>query len=95
MNNYSDSKVINVGSGQDTSIKELAQIIKKITGYKGRIAYDLTKPDGNAQRSLDGSKIRTFGWQPTTSLEEGIRETYLWYMKCISSGDQRMRGEFS
>ena len=95
MNNYDDSKVINVGSGRDTSIKQLAQIIKKITGYKGRIVYDRTKPDGNARRSLDGSKIRSLGWQPTTPLEEGVRKTYLWYMKHVSSDDPELRGGFS
>ena len=95
MNNYDDSKVINVGSGRDTSIKQLAQIIKKITGYQGRIVYDRTKPDGNARRSLDGSKIRSLGWQPTTPLEEGVRKTYLWYMKHVSSDDPELRGGFS
>ena len=95
MNNYDDSKVINVGSGRDTSIKQLAQIIKKITGYKRRIVYDRTKPDGNARRSLDGSKIRSLGWQPTTPLEEGVRKTYLWYMKHVSSDDPELRGGFS
>ena len=81
MKKYKDNEVINIGSGKDTSIKELAQVIKKVTGYKGDLFFDRTKPDGNPQRSLDGEKMKVFGWEPTTSLEEGIKKTYLWYKK--------------
>ena len=81
MKKYKDNEVINIGSGKDTSIKELAQVIKKVTGYKGDLFFDQTKPDGNPQRSLDGEKMKVFGWEPTTSMEEGIKKTYLWYKK--------------
>lgn len=81
MKKHNDSEVINIGSGHDTTIKELAKIIKKITGYKGKIVYDRTKPDGSLRRSLEGSKMKLLGWQPTTSLEEGIKKTYLRYIK--------------
>ena len=81
MKNQNFSDIINIGSRKDTTIKELAEIIKKIMGFNGDIICDQTKPDGNFRRSLDGSKMRTFGWQPATSLEEGIKKTYLWYKK--------------
>jgi len=81
MKNHQCSDITNIGGQKDTTIKELAEIIKKIMGYSGDIIFDQTKPDGNFRRSLDGSKIKNFDWQPATSLEEGIKKTYLWYKK--------------
>lgn len=76
--NYSD--LINVGSGADLTIKELALMIKEITGHVGEIVWDTNKPDGTSRKILDISKIKSLGWAPKTQLWEGIRETYTWYL---------------
>ncbi len=79
MNNFSDSTHINVGVGDDVSITELAEIIKDITGFKGRIVYDKTKPDGTPRKLLDVSRLFSLGWRPKYSLEEGLKLTYNWF----------------
>lgn len=83
MNTYSGDDVINIGRGTDTSIKELARIIKNSTGFKGRVVYDKTKPDGMQKRLLDITKITALGWKAKTGLEEGLRLTYKWYKKSM------------
>lgn len=70
---------VNIGTGKDILIKDLALMIKEIVGFKGQIAYDTSKPEGTPRKLLDISKIRELGWEPKTSLEEGIRKTYEWY----------------
>ena len=67
---------VNIGRGEDVKIKELALLIKKIVGYGGEIRYDPSKPDGTPRKLLDISRITSLGWQPRTSLEEGIRKSY-------------------
>ena len=74
---------VNIGSGVDYSIRELAETIRNITGFQGRIKWDTTKPDGTPQKLLDTSRINQAGWMPKTSLEEGIRRTYAWYLDHI------------
>jgi len=79
--NYKDvGEFINVGMGEDIKIKELASITQKIVGYEGEIKYDLSQPDGTPRKLLDVSLLKSLGWQPKTSLEEGIRYTYDWYL---------------
>jgi GDP-L-fucose synthase len=78
--NYEDiGEFINIGSGEDIKIKDLAEIIKKIVGYKGEIKFDTSKPDGTPRKLLDVSKIKSLGWRPKVELEKGIRLTYEWY----------------
>jgi GDP-L-fucose synthase len=79
LENYDDEIAINVGTGKDISIKELAELIKGIVGFEGRIDWDSSKPDGTPRKLLDISRITGLGWKPTISLEEGIRSTYDWY----------------
>lgn len=79
MNNYDSSEIINVGSGVDYSIKELAEMISDIVGYDGKIIWDTTKPDGMLKRLLDVDKLTNLGWTTTTSLEEGLKLTYAYY----------------
>jgi len=81
MNIYESSEIINIAGGSDISITELAGLIKEITGFKGRIVYDKTKPDGIPRRLLDASKITALGWGPGTMLEKGLKLTYEWYKK--------------
>lgn len=73
-------EIVNVGSGVDLPIRELAEIVRKTTGFRGEIVWDRTKPDGTPRKQLDVCRIRRFGWEPTISLEEGIRRTYAWYI---------------
>lgn len=77
---YESEEIINVGVGKDITISELAALIKRIVGYEGEIIYDDTKPDGTPQKLLDVSRLFSLGWQPKTSLEEGIRQTYAWFL---------------
>jgi len=85
MNNYSESAVINVGSGEESSIKELALLIRDVTGFKGEINFDESKPDGAPRKLLDSSRIRKLGWQPKTDFENGIRQTYEWYTEHVGT----------
>lgn len=79
--NHLENKHYNVGTGIDYSIQELAEGIAKTVGYKGKIVWDTSKPDGVGQKLLDSSKFLSLGWKPTVSIEEGLRKTYEWYQK--------------
>lgn len=76
MNNYSGSQHVNLGSGFEVSILELAQLIMKIVEFKGELVFDSSKPDGTFRKILDTTKLNNLGWKPKISLEEGIRSTY-------------------
>jgi GDP-L-fucose synthase len=80
MKNYSDEQHVNVGTGEDISIKDLAYLVKEIVGYNGEIVNDLTKPDGTPRKLLDVTKLTNTGWKAKTSLEEGIKQVYNWYL---------------
>jgi GDP-L-fucose synthase len=71
---------INVGTGRDVSIADLAQTIAQVTGFEGRISFDTTKPDGTPRKLLDVSRLTNMGWTASIQLEEGIRQTYDWYL---------------
>jgi len=81
MNHYEDTEIINIGVGKDITIRELAELIQDIVGFKGSIQYDLSKPDGTPRKLLDVSRLRSLGWQPKISLREGIEMTYRWYVE--------------
>ena len=83
MQNYTDNQWINVGTGEDISIQELANTVKQVVGYQGQIVWDTTKPDGTPRKLLDVSKINTLGWKAKTNLVEGIQQTYQWYLDNI------------
>jgi GDP-L-fucose synthase len=76
MKNFNDSGFVNVGTGIDLSIHELAERIAKITGYQGDIVYDTTKPDGMPRKLMDVSRLSEMGWTFNISLDEGLRKTY-------------------
>ncbi|HOP74618.1 MAG TPA: GDP-L-fucose synthase [Bacillota bacterium] len=81
MNHYNESDIINIGTGKDISIKELADLLKTIIGFQGEFQWDNSKPDGTPRKLLDVSKINRLGWKAKVSLEEGIRKTYQWYLE--------------
>jgi GDP-L-fucose synthase len=80
-------ELINIGTGKDITIGDLALIIRDIVGFKGEIVWDSTKPDGTPKKLLDISRIKALGWGPKTSLEEGISKTYEWYLKTMISNE--------
>jgi GDP-L-fucose synthase len=80
LENYDDEVAINVGVGEDITIREVAELIKKIVGYSGSIDWNTSKPDGTPRKLLDVQRITSLGWKATTSLESGIESTYDWYV---------------
>lgn len=81
MNNYDGSEIVNVGTGEDVTIKELAELIRDTVGYKGELEWDTTKPDGTPRKLLDVSKIHNLGWKHSIELKDGIQNTYEWYQE--------------
>jgi len=81
MDKYDDSKQINIGSGHEVSIKDLASKISNAVGFKGEIIWDSSKPDGTMRKVLDSSKITELGWKPLISLDQGIASTVEWYLQ--------------
>ena len=81
MENYDGEEIINVGVGADVSIAELASLLKQVVGYKGEIMFDSSKPDGMMKKLLDVAKLSALGWRSKISLEDGIRNTYRWFVE--------------
>lgn len=88
MNNYSEEIHVNVGTGEDISIHELALIIKDVVGFTGNLKYDGTKPDGTPRKLLDVTRLNQSGWSYKTSLREGIEKVYQWYLQ---NGSDKIR----
>jgi len=85
MENYNDSEIVNVGCGEDQTIRVLAETISEVVGYSGSLAFDSTRPDGTPQKILDISKIRVLGWTPEIPLIKGLEQVYQWYTEQESS----------
>ena len=79
MKTWSDEEPINIGTGTDVMISELAKLIAEIVGFSGRFVFDGSKPDGTPRKLLDVSKLAALGWRPQIELQTGIRQTYDWY----------------
>ena len=88
LQNYDDERIVNVGWGEDVTIRELAQIVMSAIGYSGRLIFDTTKPDGTPRKLLDVSRLSSLGWQPRISLRDGIERTYAWFTE--HSADARL-----
>jgi GDP-L-fucose synthase len=78
---YDSPEIVNVGCGEDISIRELAEVICDVVGFDGELTWDKTKPDGTPRKLLDVSKLRSLGWTPTIPLRAGIARTYDWFLK--------------
>jgi GDP-L-fucose synthase len=85
---YDGDIALNVGVGEDQTIKALAELIKEVVGFTGTINWDMSKPDGTPRKLLDVSRIEALGWKAQISLEEGIRNTYHWFLS--NSADERL-----
>jgi len=81
MRKYNESEIINVGTGNDLTISQLANMVKTAINFKGKIKWDTTKPDGIPKKLLDVTKLHKLGWRPKTSLEQGIKNEYEWYLQ--------------
>ncbi|HYL78086.1 MAG TPA: GDP-L-fucose synthase [Bryobacteraceae bacterium] len=80
MRNYDHSEIVNVGVGKDATIREIAELICRVTGYEGRLVFDASKPDGTPRKVLDISRLQALGWSAHIGLEDGIRQTYEWFV---------------
>jgi GDP-L-fucose synthase len=80
MENYTDSEIINIGSGQDQTIAAIAQLIAEVVGYPGKLTFDPSYPDGTPRKWLDTSRLNALGWQPRMPLQEGLERTYACYL---------------
>lgn len=78
---YSGDRIVNIGTGNDVSIRELAELIRGVVGYEGEITWDASKPDGTPRKLLDVSKIRELGWSAQTSLYDGVEASYRWFLE--------------
>lgn len=85
LDNYDQPEPINVGTGEDLTIRELAMLVKGVVGFEGELVWDSSKPDGTPRKQLDTRKINQLGWNPTISLMNGVRDTYAWYLKHVDS----------
>ncbi|MBT5086186.1 MAG: GDP-L-fucose synthase [Deltaproteobacteria bacterium] len=79
MENYNDSEIVNIGCGEDQTIRVLAETIREVVGYSGSLEFDSSRPDGTPQKMLDISKIRVLGWTPAIPLKNGLEQVYQWY----------------
>lgn len=83
MKNYNSSDIINLGYGEDYTIKEIVEIIKDVVGYDGNITWDTTKPNGTPKRILDSTKLFNLGWKPNIELKSGLKEAYNWFVENV------------
>jgi GDP-L-fucose synthase len=81
MREYEDPDIINVGVGRDISVRELAELIREVVGYEGRIDHDTSRPDGTPRKLMDVSRLTGLGWTASIPLEEGVRRTYEWFLE--------------
>jgi GDP-L-fucose synthase len=85
MENYNEPEIINVGSGDDTTIADLAALMQRIVGFTGSLVFDSSKPDGTPRKLLDISRLNTLGWRPAIDLESGVASTYKWFLDHVES----------
>jgi len=81
MEHYRESDIVNIGVGQDLTIRELAKMMARVTGFQGRLSFDPSQPDGTPRKLLDVSRLTALGWQARMPLEEGLRRTYQWFCR--------------
>jgi GDP-L-fucose synthase len=88
-NSYDSSEHLNIGTGEDLTINELAELVAELAGFKGELAWDSSKPDGTPRKVLDVSKAKALGWEPKISLRDGVASTIAWYKDAVAKGEVR------
>ena len=88
MNHYEESGLINIGVGEDLSIRRLAELVCEVVGFKGELTFDPAKPDGMPRKLLDVSRLQALGWTPKVDLKTGIAKTYSWYLENMATNDK-------
>ncbi len=91
MQHYDRDEHINVGTGEDLTIRALAELVREVVGFSGEIVYDASKPDGTPRKLLDISRLRGIGWKPRISLREGVESTYAWFLGHVAGEAERRR----
>ena len=86
MKHYSDDIQINVGTGEDISIREAAEMVAQVVGFTGELAFDASMPDGSPRKLLNVDRLTELGWTAGTSLEDGLKQTYDWYLENYQNG---------
>jgi GDP-L-fucose synthase len=81
LKHYSGDEHVNIGTGSDVTIRELAETVARVVGVSGKLRFDSSKPDGTPRKLLDSGKMKALGWSPTTSLEDGLSKTYQWFLE--------------
>src|SRR3712207_7706901 len=89
LENYDEPEPINIGVGEDLSIRELAELVAEVVGYTGTLEFDTSKPDGTPRKLLDVGKIHALGWTAQIPLRDGLTETYAWYQEQLAAGTVR------
>ncbi|EZP70022.1 GDP-L-fucose synthase [Sphingomonas paucimobilis] len=85
LKSYSGDQFVNIGSGSDVTISELASLIRDVTGFTGSVEYDASRPDGTPRKLMSSARINSMGWTPRISLREGIEQTYRWYLENVNA----------
>jgi GDP-L-fucose synthase len=91
MERYDAAEIINVGTGKDMPIADLAELIREVVGYRGRIVFDTSRPDGTPRKLLDVSRLDALGWRPRTGLRQGIEQTYDWYRRRAPAAQEALQ----
>lgn len=85
MEKHRGNELVNIGCGEDVSIRELAELVRDVVGFVGSISWDSSKPDGTPRKLLDVSRLFAYGWRPRVALGEGIESTYRWFLENFNS----------
>lgn len=93
MRHYNDPDIVNVGTGVDVSIRELVDIVRRVTGFEGNVVFDSTRPDGTPRKLLDVGKLARLGWRSSISLEAGVSDTCEWYRKVRAEAQTNIGGD--
>lgn len=93
MRNYSSDEILNVGTGEDLSVREIAETVARVVGFEGALVFDSSRPDGAPRKLLDVSRINALGWRARIGLEDGVRSTYVWYLDHLRDARGQVGGQ--
>jgi len=90
MQGYDEAEIVNIGQSADIAIAELAELVRQVVGFEGAITFDTSKPDGTPRKLVDATRLFALGWRPRIALEEGIEQTYRWFLEALTAGQIRL-----